>query len=45
MLVGRTEGGWDLPLREAWEPPGLLNVPITHSLGSLMFLAISAEHS
>ena len=26
-------------------PPGLLNVPITHSLGSLMFPAISAEHS
>ena len=45
MAVGRTEAGWDLPSREAWEPRGLLNVPITHSLGSLTFPAISAEHS
>lgn len=37
--------GWNLPSREALEAGGLLNVPITHSLGSLMLPAISAEHS
>lgn len=37
--------GWNLPSREALEARGLLNVPITHSLGSLMLPAISAEHS
>lgn len=30
-------GGWDLPSREARKPRGPFNVPITHSLGSLMF--------
>lgn len=41
---GQNRGGLG-PAFEAWEPRGLLNVPITHSLGSLTFPAISAEHS
>lgn len=33
---GADSGDRDLPSREAREPRGLLNVPITHSLGLLM---------